>query len=200
MYLPLVFETTVVPSRKRPIIDLADIIEDVLPLKTRRLSSASKNDSNLFAKVNVEGFSREELKVSVDGKELIIEGKHSESDEKVGTLERTFTRKIPIPDEIKQETFKSDLSDDGKYLLIRANRKEPEKPKRITIPIGIKNSSSSTSPSPTPTPSEHKNGDEAVKNGCNCNTEKENVIEKNGESKNNTSDLSNTKFHEVIID
>uniref|UniRef100_A0AC35F4H8 SHSP domain-containing protein n=1 Tax=Panagrolaimus sp. PS1159 TaxID=55785 RepID=A0AC35F4H8_9BILA len=197
MYLPLVFETTVVPSRKRPIIDLADIIEDVLPLKTRRLSSASKNDSNLFAKVNVEGFSREELKVSVDGKELIIKGKHSESDEKVGTLERTFTRKIPIPDEIKQETFKSDLSDDGKYLLIRANRKEPEKPKRITIPIGIKNSSSSTSPSSTP--SEPKNGNEAIKNGCNCNTEKGNVTEKNGESKNNTSDLSNTKFYEVII-
>lgn len=68
---------------------------------------------------------------------LIVEGYHKEKDAQGGFLERNFTRKIVLPEEVDRTTIHSHL--DNGILVIVGRKKEPEKPRPISIPIRIRN-------------------------------------------------------------
>lgn len=66
-------------------------------------------------------------------KEIVVEGHHEERGDESGKIERHFTRKYALPDDVNQESVTSHLSDKG-VLSICAKKMATVKNTR-TIPI-----------------------------------------------------------------
>ncbi|CAB3398316.1 unnamed protein product [Caenorhabditis bovis] len=92
------------------------------------------NDKEYNVTVDVSQFAPEELKVNIVDNQLIIEGKHSEKEDKYGTVERFFVRKYTLPAGVRPENIKSELSKEG-LLTVKYEKQPEEKPKSIPITI-----------------------------------------------------------------
>uniref|UniRef100_A0A914D742 SHSP domain-containing protein n=1 Tax=Acrobeloides nanus TaxID=290746 RepID=A0A914D742_9BILA len=73
--------------------------------------------------LDVKHFEPKDIKVSLVGNTLTVTGDRIEDDPtSEQTLKRSFSRKYAIPDDIRLETVKSFMTDNG-FLIIRGNRK-----------------------------------------------------------------------------
>jgi len=80
---------------------------------------------------NVAGYLPNELKVDVEGQELVIKGEHKEN--KGGqSIHRTFQRRIKLPEGVAKESIQCNLDDKGQ-LMVQA---DGAKSKSYSIPIG----------------------------------------------------------------
>ena len=84
-------------------------------------------------KLDIQHYAPEELQVKVSGNKLAITGKHGRKADEYGSVSREFHREFEIPDDVKQDTFESSVSDDG-ILTLRADVIGGEKgTKRVDI-------------------------------------------------------------------
>jgi len=83
------------------------------------------NGPNKFeVKLDVSHFTPEEIKVKVAGNSLLVEGKHSERQDKHGYVSRQFTRRYTLADDVDLERLSSSLDENGKTLAIHAPKKK----------------------------------------------------------------------------
>ncbi|GIY76558.1 hypothetical protein CEXT_7461 [Caerostris extrusa] len=71
--------------------------------------------------LDVVHFEEPELKVTLYGNCLIVEGRHDSMLDPHGVISREFTRKFEIPSDVDYESFRSCLNCEG-LLVIEANR------------------------------------------------------------------------------
>ncbi|CAJ0597003.1 unnamed protein product [Cylicocyclus nassatus] len=92
------------------------------------------NDDKRFAvSLDVSQFRPDELKVQLEGRQLVIEGKQENKGDNNYT-ERSFVRKWTLPDDVNIDAIRSELSDVG-HLSIEAP-KTGQKPENVrAIPI-----------------------------------------------------------------
>ncbi|KAF8374986.1 hypothetical protein PRIPAC_81415 [Pristionchus pacificus] len=110
----------------------------VLPENAFNLGSAlgeMENTPEKFAvSVDVSHFKPEEIKVNLNGNELMIEGDHEEKTDKHGTIKRSFVRKYTLPADTNVESLRSSLNDKG-HLTIEAPKKTQALTQSKAIPI-----------------------------------------------------------------
>ncbi|CAI5452083.1 unnamed protein product [Caenorhabditis angaria] len=92
------------------------------------------NDQEYNVSVDVSQFAPEELKVNIIDNQLIIEGKHEEKTDKYGQIERHFIRKYNLPQGVRPEQIKSELSNAG-VLSVKYEKTVEPQPKSIPITI-----------------------------------------------------------------
>uniref|UniRef100_A0A224XLK9 Putative small heat shock protein n=1 Tax=Panstrongylus lignarius TaxID=156445 RepID=A0A224XLK9_9HEMI len=109
-------------SRRSSIMP-SPVISNYIKLMKNLLESNSsitelEADSNEFAvNVDVQQFRPEEIKVSVVGDFLVVEGKHEERPDPHGFISRQFTRRYKIPEDVDKAAIVSNLSADGVLTL-----------------------------------------------------------------------------------
>ena len=87
-------------------------------------------------KVDASGFRPEELKVELQGNEIVVCGEHKEQNEGE-SVHRQFTRRVLIPDQIQRDSIKCDLDDQGR-LCVSGKKEMPEgQGQTRSIPIEI---------------------------------------------------------------
>ncbi|KAI1704370.1 hsp20/alpha crystallin family domain-containing protein [Ditylenchus destructor] len=87
-------------------------------------------------KCNVAGYRPDELKVDLQGDQLVIQGEHQHNDERQ-SVHRTFKRMVALPDTVHKDTIECSIDEKGR-LEVRAQNKalEQDEQKR-NIPIGF---------------------------------------------------------------
>ncbi|CAJ0959197.1 unnamed protein product, partial [Mesorhabditis belari] len=112
------------------------------------VGTLQQSDDSIHLSINVSEYKTEELKVSVIGDFIVIEAKHGERSDELGTIERQFTRKIALPKGCPPESVISSLSSDGILSISAvAPRKEASPARSIPIKV-VATPSAQTSPAP----------------------------------------------------
>jgi len=153
MLLPVIFDSVFgdqIPRCYRKREPIFDFFDEAPTMKVRReYIKPVLDEPEYVLRIDCRGYAPDNLKINIEKDLLTIEGKLMAGDinSEAGTLERSFSRKLPIPEDVDKETFKSEFKN-GK-LIITAQRK-PKTPelKKINIPINFINSS--VTPPPTP--------------------------------------------------
>ncbi|CAJ0589092.1 unnamed protein product [Cylicocyclus nassatus] len=91
------------------------------------------DDKKFAVSLDVSQFRPEDLKVHLDGRELIVEGKQEHKGEN-SFIHRSFIRKWTLPETVDLEFVRTQLSDKG-HLCVEAPKADPERPNRRNIPI-----------------------------------------------------------------
>ena len=85
--------------------------------------------------LDVQQFTPNELTVkTVDGF-VVVDGKHEERQDEHGFIARAFTRRYPIPQDIKPENVECNLSSDGVLLISAARVLEEPRENERPVPI-----------------------------------------------------------------
>uniref|UniRef100_A0AC35GFJ7 SHSP domain-containing protein n=1 Tax=Panagrolaimus sp. PS1159 TaxID=55785 RepID=A0AC35GFJ7_9BILA len=86
---------------------------------------------------DIQDYKPEELKIDVEGRDLIVAGNHKSEDEH-GILEKQFTRRFTIPENIDLETIKCDFDEKNRALEIYGKKHEIKDSEKKSIKIGMK--------------------------------------------------------------
>ncbi|KAI1726673.1 hsp20/alpha crystallin family domain-containing protein [Ditylenchus destructor] len=105
---------------------------------TATSGSFHTSDDSFSAVLDVSAFAPEELKVSVVGNQIVIEGKHPEKTDDLGSIERHFIRKFVLPRNVPAEAVSSNLAE-GRLTISGEAPKHKENSPARTIPIKIVN-------------------------------------------------------------
>ncbi|CAI2354535.1 unnamed protein product [Caenorhabditis sp. 36 PRJEB53466] len=89
------------------------------------------NDTKFALQLDVSHFKPEEIKIDLNGRELIIEGEQ-ETKSKHGYSKRSFSKMILLPEDADLTALKSAISNDGK-LQIEAPKKSNGSSRSIPI-------------------------------------------------------------------
>jgi len=131
-------------------------IEEALGLVSTLLDNLSTSDSipkskfaldengNFKFDVDITGYKPEELKVDMEGKELVISGSHSSEDEH-GKSEHQFTRRFLVPESIDIQSIKANILED-KVLEITGNKMPIKESEKKSIQINVKPAEESKEP------------------------------------------------------
>jgi HSP20 family molecular chaperone IbpA len=84
----------------------------------------------------IDGFRPEELKVDLEGDEVVVQGEHKYEDERQ-SIQRTFARKFKLPEGIDKESIRCELDDKGR-LQIYGQKLALEESQKKNIPIDLK--------------------------------------------------------------
>lgn len=88
-------------------------------------------------RVNTRNITPQKISVRTEGNSVVIHGEHSEKPDGSGYhVQREFTRRYELPDDVDPETAKCDLMDNGD-LAIEATRKEAPKAHDKPVPIEV---------------------------------------------------------------
>uniref|UniRef100_A0A0R3S4V1 SHSP domain-containing protein n=1 Tax=Elaeophora elaphi TaxID=1147741 RepID=A0A0R3S4V1_9BILA len=100
------------------------------------LNECNIGNDKFAIQVDVSHFHPKELSVSVQDRQLIVEGHHKERYDQSGhgSIERHFVRKFVMPEEVQPDTIESHLSDKG-VLTVCASKKAIDAPPARNIPI-----------------------------------------------------------------
>uniref|UniRef100_A0A914CZR2 SHSP domain-containing protein n=1 Tax=Acrobeloides nanus TaxID=290746 RepID=A0A914CZR2_9BILA len=82
------------------------------------------------------GFRPEELKVDLEGDEVVVQGEHKFQDERQ-SIHRTFVRKFNLPEGVDKESIRCDLDNKGR-LQIYGQKLALEDSQKKKIPIELK--------------------------------------------------------------
>jgi len=102
----------------------------------------TKEDGNTVTfGCHIAGYTPEELKVHVEGSELVVQGEHREK-RNGQSIHRHFERRVLLPEccrcDYVQDSMQCNLDDNGKLTVQVECPKKGEKPAIRQIPIGFK--------------------------------------------------------------
>uniref|UniRef100_A0A0N5BVF7 SHSP domain-containing protein n=1 Tax=Strongyloides papillosus TaxID=174720 RepID=A0A0N5BVF7_STREA len=120
-------EVFIINSRNSTDKDLSEV-----PKLIESCPEIIDNEKEFRIKMDVSLFAPSELKTSINGKCLIVEGEHEEKDEGYGTIKRSFIRKYALPKGITEKNITCELTKDG-ILTVGGIKDEIEKVKNISI-------------------------------------------------------------------
>uniref|UniRef100_A0A1I7XE03 SHSP domain-containing protein n=1 Tax=Heterorhabditis bacteriophora TaxID=37862 RepID=A0A1I7XE03_HETBA len=112
------------------------------------IGSVHTTDDSFTATLDLSQFKPEDLKVSVIGQYIVIEGKHGEKEDELGLIERHFIRKFALPKNIQPEDVTSNLTSEGTLTVQAFPPKPKESSPARSIPIKIVTPSLSSQTSP----------------------------------------------------
>lgn len=108
------------------------------------------SDDSLSTSLDVSGFAPEDLKVcllskfdklyfqvSVIDQQIVVEAKHGEKQDQLGTIERHFIRKFALPRNASPESVVSNLTSDGQLSITAQSAKAKDVSPPRTIPIKV---------------------------------------------------------------
>lgn len=98
--------------------------------------NVSKDGSEFQYGCNVGGFKPEELKVDVDGDEVVVQAEHNHKDE-TQSVTRMFVRRFKLPKGVDKNSIKCDLDEKG-MMKIYGQQLAIEAPQVKNVPIGLK--------------------------------------------------------------
>ncbi|KAK5967193.1 Alpha-crystallin B chain [Trichostrongylus colubriformis] len=102
------------------------------------ISSLHATDDSLIVTMDVAQFKGpDDLKISVIGQFIVVEGKHGEKQDEFGTIERHFIRKFNLPRNVQPEGVSSKLTSDGVLTIEAIPLKPKEGSPARAIPIKI---------------------------------------------------------------
>ncbi|CAI4222138.1 unnamed protein product [Auanema sp. JU1783] len=101
-------------------------------------------DDSFHATLDVRDYSPEDLKVSVIGDQIQIEGSFTDKKDDLGLISKSFSRKFKLPKDVKPDAVTSNLTSDGFLTVVALPPKREASPLR-SIPIKV-----ITSPPATP--------------------------------------------------
>ena len=84
----------------------------------------------------IDGFHPEELKVDLEGDEVVVQGEHKQQDESQ-SIHRTFVRKFKLPKGVDTESIRCNLDDNG-VLQVCGQKLALEESQKRSIPIDLK--------------------------------------------------------------
>jgi crystallin alpha B len=90
-------------------------------------------------KVNVSEYSPAELSVRTVGNTILVEGKHTEREDELGFVSRSFSRRFVIPEDVKAENVTCKLTSDGFLVLSAPVVVVPPVTNERTVPIILSN-------------------------------------------------------------
>jgi len=90
-------------------------------------------------KLDVSQYLAEELKVTLMGTHLVVEGKHEDKESELGFITRQFSRKYLLPDGVQKDKIECKLVATGtdKSLNVYAPVLSVKEPEPIPIPIVV---------------------------------------------------------------
>ena len=92
-------------------------------------------NGDFHVKCQVAGFKLDELSVDLDGHELVVSGEHKDKQD-VESVERSFRRRIRLPDELEVQKMKCEL--DEEVLEMQVPRHEQVKTEKQRVHIEVK--------------------------------------------------------------
>ena len=96
---------------------------DLFKTKDSELIRAKEDDTKMEVSLDTAQYRPDELKISVEGRVVCVEGRHEEKAEDGSKMvNRSFSRKYTLPEGAKAEDVVSNLSSDG-VLVITAPKK-----------------------------------------------------------------------------
>ncbi|VDO22804.1 unnamed protein product [Haemonchus placei] len=102
------------------------------------ISSLHATDDSLIVTMDVAQFrGPDDLKISVVGQFIVVEGKHGEKQDEFGTIERHFIRKFNLPRNVQPEGVSSKLTSDGTLTIEAIPLRPKEGSPARAIPIKI---------------------------------------------------------------
>ena len=116
---------------------------------TATSGSFHSSDDSFNAILDVSAFAAEDLKVSVAGQYIVIEGKHPEKADDLGFIERHFIRKFALPRNAHPDTVTSNLTSDGQLSITAQAPLVKENSPLRNIPIKIVSSPITKSEEPS---------------------------------------------------
>ncbi len=101
-------------------------------------------------KVNVSEYSPAELSVRTVDNTILVEGKHTEREDELGFVSRSFSRRFVIPEGVKPENVTCKLTSDGFLILSAPIVVEPPVTSERTVPITLSSSPAAATSTPAP--------------------------------------------------
>lgn len=109
----------------------------VCPMRPQSGTSVTVNPDKFVIRLNTRNFTPQDITVKTEGSDVIIHGKHAEKSDGRGChVQREFTRRYELPEDVEPETVKCELMPSGD-LVIEATRKEAPKPQDKPVPIEV---------------------------------------------------------------
>uniref|UniRef100_A0A914DNY2 SHSP domain-containing protein n=1 Tax=Acrobeloides nanus TaxID=290746 RepID=A0A914DNY2_9BILA len=115
-------------------------LDDDMQLRIRDNAGQLKMEENgdFTYRVNIQGYRPEELKVDIEGDDMVIQGEHKEERENEHVY-RQFRRKFKIPKEALKDSIRADMVDTG-LLIITGQSLGAVQAQKRNIPIEQKKS------------------------------------------------------------
>lgn len=79
--------------------------------------------------------------MSVVGRQIVVEAKHGEKQDELGSIERQFTRKFNLPKNATPESVSSNLTAEGQLTITAQSANQPVSQQQ-TIPIKVQTNGS----------------------------------------------------------
>jgi len=107
-------------------------------LERQMMDMETRDDGNAVTfGCHIAGYTPEELKVHVEGDELVVQGEHREK-RNGQSIHRRFERRVLLPEGVAHDSVQCNLDDNGKLSVQAECVKKGEKPAIRQIPIGFK--------------------------------------------------------------
>uniref|UniRef100_A0A914QF55 SHSP domain-containing protein n=1 Tax=Panagrolaimus davidi TaxID=227884 RepID=A0A914QF55_9BILA len=96
------------------------------------------NDKNGFKyRLDVRGFKDNEIKVDLEGEDIVIQAEHKEENDHE-SVQRSFCRRLTIPKDVKKESIKCDLDENGRLVIFAPKLAIEGSAEKRSIPIEFK--------------------------------------------------------------
>ena len=128
---------------------------------TATSGSFQSSDDYMSVSMDVSAFAPEDLKVAIVGNQVVVEGKHAEKQDALGSIQRSFVRKFQLPRNAVAESVQSNMTADGMLTVTASAPKVKENSPGRTIPIKIVTTGFSGPSSSQPSPAGPQNGTSA---------------------------------------
>lgn len=131
-------------TRYDPFSEIERVFDAALD-DTRQLLPVPRIDADgkFSMALSTRGYEPSELAVEVEGRDLVVKGSHSSSDEHGGSVQRSFAQRLRIPEAVNLETIRADY-DETQRAITFVGRANVENANKKSIPITFK---ASTTPS-----------------------------------------------------
>lgn len=97
------------------------------------------NDKDGFKyRIDVRGFKNNEIKVDLEGEDVVIKAEHKEEHENE-SVQRSFLRRLTIPKDVQKEAIKCDLDENGRLVIFAPKVAALGEAEKRSIPIEFKN-------------------------------------------------------------
>jgi len=116
-----------------------DDSSQLLRLRDHAAKLEFTDDGGFNYKVDASGFRPQELKVDVEGDDLVVRGEHREENHGE-QVERTFFRRVRLPEGIHRDSVKCEMDERGRLTVCGA-RTAIEQAQRRSVPIDFKQGS-----------------------------------------------------------
>uniref|UniRef100_A0A0K0E756 SHSP domain-containing protein n=1 Tax=Strongyloides stercoralis TaxID=6248 RepID=A0A0K0E756_STRER len=99
----------------------------------------STSDNHLEVVLDISEYGADNIEISISNNYIVVKASHPEKEDQMGLISRSFTRKFPLPANVKPDAVESNVTGDGKLHIKAFAPKDQNKGETKSIPIKINN-------------------------------------------------------------